>query len=110
MKGTGQIAETVDALLDIAPLENISVKVSALSCYSSEAYPFRDMQQHVRRIVERFGARRCFWGTDYSRLNCTYRQAITMFTEEMPFLSRDDLEWIMGRALAEKIGWPVAKS
>ena len=29
-----------------------------------------------------------------------------MFTEEMPFLSTDDLEWIMGRGLAECLPWP----
>jgi hypothetical protein len=41
---------------------------------------------------------------------CTYRQAVTMFTEEMDFLSKDDLEWIMGRGLAECLPWPVAPS
>jgi len=28
-----------------------------------------------------------------------------MFTEEMPWLSGDDLAWIMGRGLCEWIGW-----
>ena len=48
-----------------------------------------------------------FWGTDLSRLDCTYRQSITMFTEEMPWLSDDDKEWIMGRGVCEWIGWPM---
>jgi L-fuconolactonase len=43
-----------------------------------------------------------------SRSSCTYRQAVTMFTEEMPFLSKDDLEWIMGRGLAECLTWPAS--
>jgi hypothetical protein len=29
-----------------------------------------------------------------------------MFTEEMPFFSGDDLEWIMGRGVCEWLGWP----
>ncbi len=29
-----------------------------------------------------------------------------MFTEEMGF-SEDDLEWIMGRGLAECLPWPI---
>jgi predicted TIM-barrel fold metal-dependent hydrolase len=107
MKGTDKIGEAVNQVLDLAPLENVSVKVSALPCYSSEAYPYRDMQSHARRVIERFGVERCFWGTDYSRLPCSYRQAITMFTEEMPFLSGDDLEWVMGRGLAEKLRWKI---
>jgi hypothetical protein len=34
-----------------------------------------------------------------------YRQAVTMFTEEMPWLSADDLDWIMGRSLSHWLGW-----
>jgi predicted TIM-barrel fold metal-dependent hydrolase len=110
MRGGAQIAEAVKGLLELAPLPNVSVKLSALPCYSVEDYPFRDMHEPIQRVIEAFGRTRCFWGTDYSRLpaNCTYRQAVTMFTEEIPFLSDDDLEWIMGRGLAEKIGWPIA--
>ena len=43
-----------------------------------------------------------------SRSKCTYRQAVTMFTEEMDFLSKDDLEYVMGRGLAECLPWPIA--
>jgi hypothetical protein len=42
-----------------------------------------------------------------SRSTCTYRQAVTMFTEEMSFLSQEDLKWIMGHGLAECLPWPV---
>jgi hypothetical protein len=34
---------------------------------------------------------------------------VTHFTEELDFLSRDDLEWIMGRGLVECLRWPVAQ-
>jgi hypothetical protein len=40
-------------------------------------------------------------------LPCAYRQAITAFTEEIPWLSADDKEWIMGRGVCEWVGWPV---
>ena len=30
-----------------------------------------------------------------------------MFTEEMPWLSADDQEWIMGRGVCEWIGWKM---
>ena len=73
--------------------------------------PEHTHQPYVRRLIEAFGPRRCFWGTDLSamlsRTTCTYRQAVTMFTEEMKFLSADDLEWIMGRGLAECLAWPA---
>jgi hypothetical protein len=28
-----------------------------------------------------------------------------MFTEEMPWLKGQDLEWVMGRGICEWIGW-----
>ena len=28
-----------------------------------------------------------------------------MFTEEMPWLKGDDLEWVMGRGVSEWLGW-----
>ena len=49
--------------------------------------------------------RRTFWGTDWSRLPCSYRQGVTMFIEEMPWLKGEDLEWVMGRGVCEWIGW-----
>jgi hypothetical protein len=33
------------------------------------------------------------------------RQAVTMFTEELPWLKGDDLQWVMGRELCEWLGW-----
>jgi hypothetical protein len=46
-----------------------------------------------------------FWGSDLTRLHGTYRQCVTMFTEEIPWLSQDDLTWIMGRGVCEWLGW-----
>jgi hypothetical protein len=28
-----------------------------------------------------------------------------MFTEEMPWLKGDDLDWVMGRGICDWIGW-----
>jgi len=96
-----------ERVLALAKYPNVSVKVSALPCYSSEPYPFRNLHDPLKRIIEGFGIRRSFWGSDLSRMlaRCTYRQAVTMFTEELDFLSENDLEWIMGRGILEQLGW-----
>lgn len=96
----------LEDLLALARRPNVAVKPSALPCYTSEAYPFRGLHRHIRRVYDAFGPRRMLWGTDYSRLPCPYRQAVTLFTEELGFLSPEDREWIMGRAAAEWLGWP----
>jgi hypothetical protein len=34
---------------------------------------------------------------------------VTLFTEELNFLSAEDKEWIMGKSLANWLRWPPAK-
>jgi hypothetical protein len=38
---------------------------------------------------------------------CSYAQAISFFTQEIPFLTEDDKQRIMGRGLCEWLGWPL---
>jgi predicted TIM-barrel fold metal-dependent hydrolase len=95
----------LDNLLALARRPNVAVKASALPCYTREAYPYRGLHPYIRRVYDAFGPRRMFWGTDLSRLPCSYRQGLTLFTEELPWLSPQDLEWIMGRGVCEWIGW-----
>lgn len=97
----------VDNLLKLSPLKNVAVKVSALPCYVAEPYPFPSLHPLIRRVVEAFGPQRCFWGTDLSHLPCPYKQVVTLFTEELDFLSETDKEWIMGRGIAAWLNWPI---
>ena len=94
-------------LLALAKRPNVAVKASALPCCSTEPYPYRGLHKHLRQVFDAFGPRRVFWGTDWTRLPCTWRQAITLFTEELPWLSAADKDWIMGRAVCEWLGWPL---
>jgi predicted TIM-barrel fold metal-dependent hydrolase len=101
------LGPAVETLVQLARLSNVAVKASALPCYVTESYPFPSLHPHIRRVAEAFGPRRVFWGTDLSHLPCPYRQAVTLFTEELDYLSATDKEWIMGRAIAEWLDWPL---
>jgi predicted TIM-barrel fold metal-dependent hydrolase len=105
----GRTEECIEATTSLAGHPNVYVKVSAAPVYSREPYPFRDMDRHIRRIVDAFGPRRCFWGTDLSHAldKASYRQCVTHFTEELGFLTDQDKDWIMGRSLATCLGWPL---
>ena len=103
------LGDAVDNVVKLARLVNVAVKVSALPCYVDEPYPFPTIQPLLRRVVDAFGPERCFWGTDLSHLPCPYKRVVTLFTEEMKSLSSTELEWIMGRAIAEWLGWPLPK-
>ena len=47
------------------------------------------------------------WDTDYSRLPVPYREAVRHLQDGVEFLTKDDREWILGRAGAEWVGWKV---
>ncbi len=96
-----------ELLLPIARRPNVGVKVSTLPVYTSDSYPYRSLHPYLRRVYDTFGPKRMFWGGDLSRLPCSYKQAITMFTEEIRWLGAEDKQWIMGRALCDWLGWKL---
>jgi L-fuconolactonase len=101
-----EIRPGINDILGLADLPNIAVKASCLPSYVSEDYPFPALQKIIERVVTAYGARRVFWGSDLSRLPCTYQEALNLFTKELDFLAADDLEWILGRGVSEWLGWP----
>lgn len=94
-------------LLALARHPNVAVKASGAPSYSTEAYPYRNIHPYLKQIFDAFGPDRTFWGTDITRMPCSYRQCVTMFTEELPWLKGRDLERVMGRALCDWIGWKL---
>jgi predicted TIM-barrel fold metal-dependent hydrolase len=108
IRGKKDAAAFVDLpdLLALKRYPNVAAKASALPRFSSQPYPYRNVRGYLREVFDAFGPRRLFWGTDLTGLPCTYRQAVTMFTEELPWLSDTDKEWVMGRGISEFIGWP----
>ncbi len=100
-------AEAIDQSVSLAKYPNVSIKLSSAVAYSDEPYPYRDMTPHIRRCFDAFGARRCYWGTDMTNSfsKATYRQRVTHFTETLDFLSEDDKDWVMGRAILARLNW-----
>ncbi|HXQ53921.1 MAG TPA: amidohydrolase family protein [Stellaceae bacterium] len=96
-------------LVALARFPNVAVKASAAPGTSSEAYPYRNVHGYLRQVFDAFGPRRFFWGTDLTRMPCSWRQCVTMYTEELPFLTAADKDLVMGRALCDWIGWKRAQ-
>ncbi|OUC92464.1 amidohydrolase family protein [Streptosporangium minutum] len=99
-------AAHLDALFALARRPNIAIKATAVPSMATDAYPFASTHDLLRRAFDAFGAERMFWGTDITRMRCTWRQCVTMFTDELPWLKGHDLELVMGRGLANWINWP----
>jgi predicted TIM-barrel fold metal-dependent hydrolase len=95
-------------LVALAKYPNVAVKATGAPSHSSAPYPFKNIHDGLQRIYDAFGPKRFFWGTDITRMPCSYRQCVTMFTEELPWLSDQDKNLIMGEALCAWWGWDQA--
>jgi predicted TIM-barrel fold metal-dependent hydrolase len=103
----GKLQEAIDQTHSLAKFPNVSVKLSAAPNNSTQPYPFKDFEPHIKRLFDAYGPRRSYWGTDmtngYDR--ATYKQRITHFTEELKFLSEEDKDWVMGKAILARLNW-----
>jgi len=95
----------LDEMLRLGRLDNVAIKASAAPCYSTQAFPFANLRPHLRRIYEHFGPRRTFWGSDVSRLPCSYGEAVDHFLHQLDFIPADELPWVMGRGLSRLLHW-----
>jgi L-fuconolactonase len=94
----GAAFEGLDDVVALAVHPNVAVKVSALPCHSRERYPFGDLHEPIRRVLDAFGPSRMLFGSDYSRLPCSYEDAIRLFTDALEFLTPSDRAQILGGA------------
>jgi predicted TIM-barrel fold metal-dependent hydrolase len=101
-----KVGEAIEQTVALARYPNVSCKMSSSPTYSLEPYPFADMKPHLKRVFEAFGPQRSYWGTDitHSFAKATYKQRITHFTETLDFLSEEDKDWVMGRAIEKRLG------
>ena len=99
--------DNLGEMLALAKHPNVAIKASGAPSYSSESYPYRNIHGYLQQVFDAFGPSRMFWGTDITRMPCSYRQCVTMFTEELPWLKGRDLELVMGRALCDFIRWKL---
>jgi hypothetical protein len=67
---------------------------------AARARPRADRRlRQIDDTFDAFGPESLFWGTDITRLPCSWRQCVTLFAEELPWLTGRDIELVMGRAL-----------
>ncbi len=105
----GAAVAAMEDLITLADCRNIHVKLSSVPLYSTEPYPYRNRHGALKRLIAAFGPERAFWGTDITRIwqICPYRQCVTLFIDELDFLSGEDLEWVMGRGISRCLNWPL---
>lgn len=98
---TGHLGE----LVALARHPNIAVKATAVPSMSNEPFPFADTFSALRTVYEAFGPNRLFWGSDFTRMRCSWTECKTMFTEELDWLTGADRDLVMGGAICDWLGW-----
>ncbi len=96
----------LDRLLALAAHDNVVVKISGAGTLSHKPFPFDDLWDPVRRIVDAFGIDRCLWGTDWTRAVAflTYREGVEAFRTADCF-SPSERAALMGGTLQRIYGW-----
>jgi predicted TIM-barrel fold metal-dependent hydrolase len=95
---------TLGDLVALARYPNVAVKATGGPSYATDAYPFASLHAPYRAIIDAFGPRRVFWGTDITKMPCSWAQCVTHVTD-IPWLSQEDKDLIMGQALLDWLGW-----
>lgn len=90
---------------ELTEFENVGVKVSEIPHFSDEAFPYRDMHDHVRWFVDEFGPQRVIWGSDFPNVSdvATYEESLE-WLDHVDGLSESDLKWITGESIRKLLG------
>jgi predicted TIM-barrel fold metal-dependent hydrolase len=96
---------TMPQVVALAKFPNVAVKVTGGPQYVSDGYPFKSLEPRYRAIYDAFGPRRMFWGTDITRMPCTWAECVTAFSEHQTWLSHADKALIMGQGICDWLGW-----
>lgn len=96
-------AERLAPLLRLAELPNVAVKISGLYAVGDppHRYPHEQATPFVELVIERFGARRCLWGSDFSPSLDAVSFEQTVDLVQLAGLAADDRQRIMGGNLIE---------
>ena len=92
--------------MSLARHPNVVVKCTGTPALSHEPFPFLDLWPHIRRIVDEFGIERLMWGSDITRRNHPYEEAIG-YVRDTSLLSPSERTAILGGSLRRLFSWPA---
>jgi predicted TIM-barrel fold metal-dependent hydrolase len=94
----------LSSLLELAAFANVAVKATGLPSLSREAYPFQDVWDPLRRVLDAFGCDRVMWGTDFTRVErARYGESVD-YLRELDF-SAAELTLLYGGTLRRVLRW-----
>lgn len=103
----GQLEQTIEQLLTYAQYPHVAIKWGHAPRLSRQPFPYRDLLDQLRRVIDAFGVKRIMWASDYTVTTDSHTYAESLFcircSEQ---LSESDKEWLLGRTAREILRWP----
>jgi predicted TIM-barrel fold metal-dependent hydrolase len=96
---------TMQDVCKLARHANVAVKVTGGPQYVTDGYPFLSLTPHYKAIYDAFGPRRMFWGTDITRMPCSWGECVSAFRDHQTWIPSEDMEWVMGRGICDWLDW-----
>jgi len=97
----GQIRDAdVRLLCGLARHPRVTVKASAFYALGKKQAPYRDLAPLIRRVFEDYGPRRLMWASDCPfqvDKGHNYKDSIDLVRQGLPFLGREDRDWMLRR-------------
>lgn len=98
--------QQLDAVLALARFPKVYVKISHVPRLSKQAWPYADGFDMVKRLYDRFGAKRLMWGTDWpiSLSELPYDKMVAVYRDNLGFLPAADRQQILSKTVQDI--WP----
>jgi predicted TIM-barrel fold metal-dependent hydrolase len=97
----------VPSLEHLAKYSNIAIKATAVPAYADDSYPYPSIERYVQQIYQFFGPERFFWGSDITKLKCSWQECIDLFENHYTWIPSKDKELVMGKALLDWLEWNI---
>lgn len=97
-------------ILRLGALPNIAVKATGMPALSHEQHPYRDIHEHLHRLLGAYGPQRVMWGTDWTRTHAflDYAQGVSWL--DAAELSMHERAMVEGATAQALFGIPDASS
>ena len=86
-------------VLNLAHFPNTYIKIHGMGEFCDPPFPYQDIPPYLKMAYDTFGAQRMTWGSDYPPVLMRegYRNALHFTMEQLPFCSKEELEWVFGK-------------
>jgi L-fuconolactonase len=91
-----------------ADFENVVLKWTHAPAISAHPYPFDDILEQLRLLVDRFGKERIMWGSDCTQTWARHSWADALYCiVGCPDFTIEEKRWLLGGTAQEVLRWPT---